>query len=752
MNLIVSQVLNPSDIILYILFFLISIGLLYIFFFVLRDKEGFNIIGYDKEGFNRKGFNRFGFNRKGYDFRGYDKFGFDVKGFNREGYDHMGYDVKGFNIHGFNLLGFDRQGYDSSGFDQTGFDKDGFDRKGFNKKGYDRNGINKDGFDKDGYTLLGYDANNIDREGYNIQGFNSEGYDRLGYDAEGFDKEGFDHLGFNKKGYDRDGFDVDGFNKVGFNSEGKDIHGDSWWLAGLYKKTLFNNKDFLKIYTEDSEFVSRENNYEIDPWDEFMDSDSFFDINTLDYSLNNPYNLLGLDIKSDNKSIIRRSSDIKKIISIEGDLNFCLSVFRRIIHRNNNFYEKETYTKLTDPIKKIAYQFFWFYHPNNDLVSKLLGQENQNTTFIISRLIKEYVTSKDIFALKSLILLANIYGIVFKSVKVILELMPYWKEVMSFDDIWISHREIYFSSLETESKKDNFTLFQNNFVHYLADYYYQIYDYFKDKTILTTFYKLHNFHSEKAQKELLYPLIQSLNIINESIDKLDKSSFNTSNVKSSLKIMKDHLISIEKIQSQIDEDQFSEHIEVKNIFEKLASTLRNTAIELLNEVDHSSSYFEQGVEWLKTALNYSESSTLINRIKQDLQDINIEKKKKVLLDQIESDLKNNYYDSARSKIEEIKSLDDSYENLKFANQLLILSYKKQANYNIKNALEEANSYSNSGMGRLAIPMVIRNLKKAISEIDVLILIAEKEDDYSEKSDLVAFKEKLSNNIRQLTYL
>jgi hypothetical protein len=49
-------------------------------------------------------------------------------------------------------------------------------------------------------------------------------------------------------------------------------------------------------------------------------------------------------------------------------------------------------------------------------------------------------------------------------------------------------------------------------------------------------------------------------------------------------------------------------------------------------------------------------------------------------------------------------------------------------------------------------MVIRSLKEAISEIDVLILIAEKQDDYSEKSDLLALKDKLSNNIRQLTYL
>jgi len=375
-----------TDLLIYFSILVIAIILLYLILFVARDKDGFNVIGYDEKGFNRKGFSRLGFNRDGYNVNGYDKLGFDQKGFNQAGYDRFGYDNKGYNALGFNTLGFDKNGYDSSGFNRVGYDKKGFDRNGFNHEGYNNQGINKDGFDKDGYTLLGYDFNGIDREGYNVAGFNAKGYNRLGYDLEGFNLEGYNRLGYDKKGYDRDGYNADGFNKIGFNNEGKDIHGDPWWLAGLYNKTLFNNKDYVRIYSEDSELVHHENNFNLrsgDPWADFINSSPLNHINVLDYSLNNPYNLLGIDIKSDNKTILRQSNDIKKIMSIEGDLSFCLSVFKQIIHRTTNFYEKETYTKITDPIKRIAHQFFWFNHPNNHLVATLLAQDHQNVTYTI---------------------------------------------------------------------------------------------------------------------------------------------------------------------------------------------------------------------------------------------------------------------------------------------------------------------------------------------------------------------------------
>jgi type I restriction-modification system DNA methylase subunit len=101
--------------------FLFSFFLILVILFVLlfRNKEGFNLFGYNRRGFKRnklfKGISKF--DNKGYDFHGYNYKGFDKNGFNKKGFNAEGFNAKGFNVRGFNKEGFDYAGFNEEGFD-----------------------------------------------------------------------------------------------------------------------------------------------------------------------------------------------------------------------------------------------------------------------------------------------------------------------------------------------------------------------------------------------------------------------------------------------------------------------------------------------------------------------------------------------------------------------------------------------------------------------------------------------------------
>jgi flagellar hook-basal body complex protein FliE len=474
----------------------------------------------------------------------------------------------------------------------------------------------------------------------------------------------------------------------------------------------------------------------------------FLDIHSQDYLINNPYNLLGLDINNKNKEVLRRASDLSKLMSIQGNTDFCSTLFKLLSQQSKNFYEKEVYLKITDPEQKIPFQFFWFLHPDSTQKDIIFSKKDSKPEYILFSLFKNYVLNEDIFALKSAVIYANIFGIITNDTQPIILSIHEWEKIINSELIWSKHNEIYQNSNDLEQKNDNFSLFRKNILTFLADYYFQIFQHFEDASILMKFYEVYKIHSVKTEKLLLFPLIQE---ITEVYDKLEtfKTSFST--LEKSQKTMAkldEYLAKLDEIIKKVKDLYFGDHLEVKDISEKVSLRLRSKAIDIINEVKDEPVYSSYGVKLLNEALRYTDSAVTKNRIQKDLEEIEYQKKSKEIVEQIKEDFKVHRYEASRRRIEELKLLDESSDKQDLVRILLNASYKNEANYRFNLAMDKANSIAKSATGD--IHGVLSQLKKAEAQLELLYSIAEKEGDLKESMNLLVAKTDLSIQITTLS--
>ena len=133
-------------------------------------------------------------------------------------YDKEGFDLNGYNINGIKRNGCDKDGYNINGYDNFGYDKDGYNINRYDFSGLDRDGYNINGV-KGAYDYK--DKYVYSRYGYNGYGFNRNGFNRNGYNKDGFDKDGYNKYSYNKYGFNKYGFNRIGLNENRLNKYGK---------------------------------------------------------------------------------------------------------------------------------------------------------------------------------------------------------------------------------------------------------------------------------------------------------------------------------------------------------------------------------------------------------------------------------------------------------------------------------------------------------------------------------------------------
>lgn len=662
----------------------------------IRGKDGFNIFGYDKHGFNRSGYDKFGYNKDGF-----DKHGFNEKGFDKKGLDSEGYDVKG------------------------------FDKKGFNRNGYDKFGYNKDGFDHQGFDTAGFN-----KFGFNSKGFNKQGFNQKGYNIQGFDINGFNNQGYNKDGYDSKGYNAKGYNILGFNAVGRNSNGIPWWFIGLKDISYYSNPNFHTYYVTVAK-KEKINNVTTENIGKKMAKS--------DLSLYNPYNLLGLDIKSKVKDINRRSNEIIKLLNINSIINLPNTIFQSSIIRNEALV-KEASIKLMNAKEKIPFLFFWFDIPNEE-IKKLIFESFPQ--IVLYQLLRLYKLNNDLFSLKLAISYSVSYGLITQDTLPIKLTMEYWKDVIKDKNVWEQLSKIYQETLEVDSKLDPVLSFKQEIITHLSEFYYQIYEVFNDQTILMKFFEIFQTHSKKTIQILLYPLLNDFNSKLKTIDEYKPIFSNESLDYTSKEKIKKLLNEMNLLTKAMIDFHFNGESEVKEVFEKFSSKVRSLGINILNGVKPGSSDFDFGKSILTTALSMTDSVVMKDRIKKDFDDIERANKKTKLLEAIRLDFKNHNYEQSRSKIDNLKLLESSYEHSKFCNSLILTSYKNEYIHVFESSMEKANALANNPYAYDRRSSVINYVSEAIGALDNLIYIAEKEGDTLEKMRMNQVRDNLVSQIRRL---
>jgi hypothetical protein len=699
-----------------------------LFIFLYQDQNGFNLFGYDKRGFKKNKL-----------YKGRYKY-------SKDGYDYNGYNRKGFNKEGFNAKGYDQNGFDRKGYDQQGYNHLGFNEKGFNRLGYDKKGYDKNGFDSNGFDHKGFDVKGFDKDGYNHKGFNKSGIDREGFNDKGFNEQGFNRKGFNAEGYDAKGFNNKGFNREGFNIYGENEDGIPWWYFNL---NLINDLKNKGITTQAKKFYKFNSQSFIRPIlakNQKLDKGS----NSI---LKNPFFILGLNPSSPAKVIQRRVNDLIKLNSIGQNHQFEYDLVGLIVERTEANI-KEAGAKLFLPEERIYALFFWFNFENDD-IKKLFSQNSLET--VINLLIKKYIMENDILALKNAIIGSILLSTINLDIKPAVLMMEYWPEVIKSKLIW-NHLSILFNgSQEIQLNTNPVDDFKMKVAEYIGDCYYQLYVLDHKDKLMQKYFELFNQYPEKYIANVIVPKLNEANQLSDIIEKF-KTNVNSSqeltlNVRSSIN---EFVEKIKKFNRFLENYQLTKRNDVVEVKEKLAQRMRNLAIDVFNTAETNSSDFRLGESCLDLAWSLTNSSVLKARITKDKSDIQEGKQRKALLDEIQRDLRNDAYESARAKIKQLESSDSSYENKRFANSLMIISYKNEFSAQYAKAIKDANQLTDrirySSNPYAVKQAIVEKIKDAIQALNGLIIVAEKEDNYEEKNKYQDMKDNLVSQYRQINTL
>jgi len=691
---------------------------------------------YDPSGFDFYGFNKAGFDRDGYGRDGFSIHGFDRKGFGRDGYDKDGYDKSGYNKSGYDHAGFGRDGFDKDGFDKTGYGRDGYNRKGFGRDGYNKEGYNSLGYDRKGFTKAGYDRNGYDRNGYNKDGYDNRGYNKDGYDKTGFNNLGYDKFGYNRSGYNsrgfsKEGYDIEGFDSEGYSRSGRNRKGQSWWRSD--NKSLLRSKYFDKFSTVNASEKAVKN------------ASSHREVP----SLGNAYNILGLSPASKLKQIEKRASEIQKMMTIDVVQKYDCEVFPEFVKRDEKTV-KDAVTKLIDPGRRMLELFFWFDTDDDQIKTILLDKNIELSLFL---LYKNYYLNSNIRSLRNALLLSIVYFAIMGSNATFDNTLEDWRFLITNSEFWSSFKTKFNDTNDWAIEEKTFNDFKSNVIDALADVYYRLSKVAGNLQINSVFYKtFHKFSPSFYQNHIVPLLIK----IRDGLKGIEDSEIQFSNKQlsaSSKKAIETLLRETEKYYKEIDDYGMLEIAECKTAFDGVAQRVRNLTIDILNKTD--------GVDGREFAFSknlfyqikrYASSDVLKKRIEDDLADMDIAEKKKTIMADISRNMKDNHYDYVREQIDKLKKIDSGYQNQEFCRQLMIITFKNEANTQFGEAMESLKSVYESARYGLSLNtryQVINALEKAKGALDVLITIADKEGNNSEKIDLMSTRSQINSQLLQM---
>lgn len=704
------------------------------------DKEGYNREGFNIKGYNRLGFDQHGYNARGYDTSGYNKFGFDVRGFDRQGYNKKGLDKDGYNSQGYNEKGFDKNGFNKDGFNERGFDVKGFNAQGYDKNGYGRDGFNQAGYDqqgfnKAGYNSLGFNAKGFNAEGYDKEGFNKEGLNKGGYNRQGFNKAGYNALGFDANGFNLQGYNKDGFDRKGFNASGYDIHGFDtlgygkdgrnkenkyWWLCT--DDRIKKNKDiFEKYYNLDYKvkLAKHSNN----PF------------------INNAYNVLGLHPLASSKEVNRRVNELKKMASIGMTNSYENEIFGKMINRDEKSIT-EASQNISDPKKKLYQQFLWL-DLSDPLISKII-RENKIETAIF-HLYYEYRFNNNIIALKSALIYTLIYVSLFGNDEVITQTISDWNIVFKNQKYWNWFKGNFHASNEWEVEESVFDMFKSGVKELLVESYYLLSELVNKPEMNVISYKNFQVYSKKFYEKTVSPLLIELNAKIAEISKIETKVNSNKSIAVNYRKALDQLYTLAtNHHQQISQYGLIELIDCKEAFNNIADIFRDASIDVLNNIDRDNSQDNNyGKKLLTFAKQFARSEVLKARIESDFAAIEKGEVTTRLMEQITSDIQNKNYSDARNKIERLKQHDSSRHVQEMCRQFYIISYKNESHESIRRNVDLFKARSFLGWS-----YVSDYATEILLAIDVLIAIAEAEDDYAEKRELESLKSNFSNQFIQ----
>lgn len=339
---------------------------------------------------------------------------------------------------------------------------------------------------------------------------------------------------------------------------------------------------------------------------------------------NNAYHILGLEASAAQRDIQKRAKEIVKVLQIDDipEYDLDLGVFENFRTEDT---VKDAIQKLTSPKKQIKDYFFWF-HVSDEVDEQAVGIFRKKDPEGAIRVWEHHAEGESIKAMfykKNLALLYCILLFKEDNKRYLKESLKIWNELVNSSKFWAAFTKVYKHNDELDTDQEIISDFHRNTPSFLSDLYTEISRARGDDSYVAEFTRVFNLRGEKTEKVVMAPIFHE---ITEAVEKLEamKVSEDGDFDKQEAAEIKKHIGKIQECCNKLIDLGLYDDSQSKTIRDRATDAIRSIVLDIHNNLDD----MPKAEQLLKVAMQFVGTSGMENKLKQDLDQF--EKNKKFL--------------------------------------------------------------------------------------------------------------------------
>lgn len=432
----------------------------------------------------------------------------------------------------------------------------------------------------------------------------------------------------------------------------------------------------------------------------------------MQYTLkNNAYHILGLDTTENERDVLKRSKEIMNRLKIDDIPQYDLDIEFFENFRTEDLV-KEAIQKLQTPKKQIQECFFWFQFADNidKEVLKLIKQKDFLNSIRIWQNVSEGNSVKAFRYRKNLAILYSLLLSIESNEEYLRESLALWKGLIDSKKFWSTFKKVYMSYNEQMASDEVISDFKKRVVSYLADMYTEFHQLHKNTIYINDFQKVFHVKGENIEKNILGPAYQA---INEAVEGLEKMKISEDGVidKEESESIKGFVGNIQNELNKLIDVGLYDDSQTKIMRDRAANALKTIVLDLHNNLGET----DKAISLLNIALKFVGTSSLEEKIKQDIKTLKEVKRNADLVKPVLDFISNEEYEKALGLIKsDRKKHETNHELQEFYNNQIKLCISAIAVQKYK----KAHDYFNSKQEELAKPLFIEAGQLVYENIDL----------------------------------
>ena len=339
----------------------------------------------------------------------------------------------------------------------------------------------------------------------------------------------------------------------------------------------------------------------------------------------NAYRILGLDVTTSQKEILKRYKEIINHLKIDDYPEYDLDILLPKKFRSES--------AVTDALKRLQSQknnlkeyFFWF--KINDKVDEKALKYLQNRDFAGAietwKNASKSNSSTSLSYKKNLALMYCLLLIEKNNKTYLKDSLLLWHEILNSDNFWKYFLKTYELTNDLINS-EAFTDFRKNVVKQVSDVYTDLHKVHKDNKFIKDFQETFKTHGEKTEKNLLQPVYQSIYDNLEDIQKIkitDDEGLDEKEIKKIDNLVDSIKVDLDKLEDMGSYDNDSSIVVRDNV----STIIRGISVALYNHTK----LLDDSSRLLKTAIKICGTESLRSNFEEDLKQI--KKNEKSIID------------------------------------------------------------------------------------------------------------------------